>query len=358
MLGPVTALVLAAAPADFDARVMRFVHEDKLPPGIALYVADGKIAAVKAWGARADDEKLTPEADALFRIGSNTKTFTALAILALRDAGKLSLDDPLTKWIPEAKPRPAHEGDRAPNVRDLLQHRSGLPRAGSLLWRQITNKSISDEDVVSALSVKLEDAPGAMKTYSNLGYAALGMIVARASGMPYAEYVKQHVLAPLGITDAVWRAEDVPPAKRIHGHESRFFGGWKVDDDEWHLGTMDAAGGLYASANDMAQLALFELGQRDGPVKPETVRESQQAADPTLGKSGGMGWDLVVAGKSHIIYKNGGMNAWNSGLVIHPEKRVALVLLLAGKSEHVDEAALGILKDLVTSPGAPDAGAK
>jgi len=351
MFGPLVAIALSAAPADFDARVMRFVQEDKLPPGIALYVADGKVAAVKAWGARGDDETITPDADALFRIGSLTKRFTALAVLRLRDAGKLTLDDPVSKWLPEAKMQPAHDGDRAPTIRDLLRHRSGLPRMGSLLQRELQSLPIRETDVLSALSVKLDDTPGEKK-YSNLGYAALGIIVARASGMSYEAYLQKAVLAPLGITDAVWSAEAVSEAQRVHGHTSDFFGGWKVDDDEWRLGVEESAGGLYASANDLAQLALFELGQREGPVKPETVREMEQPFDPNFGKSGGLGWDLVVGGKSHVLYKNGGMNHWNSGFLIEPERHVALVVLLAGKSEHIDETTFQLMKELLTAPDA------
>jgi CubicO group peptidase (beta-lactamase class C family) len=146
-----------------------------------------------------------PTADTQYRVGSITKTFTAAAVMALVDEGKVGLDDPLGRHVAAA-------GERPLTVRRLLSHASGLQRepVGNV-WETF------DFPTVSELLAALDDAeqvvePGAWFHYSNLAYALLGEVVSQASGVPYERFVEERFLAPLGLGRTTWARTE--PAAR------------------------------------------------------------------------------------------------------------------------------------------------
>src|SRR5262249_3920672 len=137
--------------------------------------------------------------DTLFRIASITKTFTATAIMQLRDQGKLQLDDPVTKHLPSFAVRPREPGGQPITIRHLLTHVSGLPReADAPYW--MNDQFPTREDIAKALS-DLEQVFAAESRwkYSNLAVAVAGQIVSVVSGQPWDRYVTQHILDPLGM---------------------------------------------------------------------------------------------------------------------------------------------------------------
>ena len=211
--------------------------------------------------------------DTVFRVASITKVFSGIALLQLRDAGVLDLDDPITRWIPEAHTLPRI------TLRHLVTHTSGLPR-------NVPDGATTEEALLTKLaSTRPVAEPGSRTAYSNLGMALAGPIVRRAGGRPYREWMAARVLGPLGMTGAAWEAAQVPPEKLATGYlapkgraEPRRF---EPSQSEWRMGAAEAFGGLYASAEDMARFVAFELSAgADGPdaglplVRP-SLRESQ-----------------------------------------------------------------------------------
>src|SRR5690348_6850309 len=135
-----------------------------------------------------------------YHVASMTKSFTAMAILKLRDEGKLSLDDPIEKYIPEAKGMKTVTTD-APlvTIRHLLTHNAGFPEDNPWGDRQL-GRSDAYLDSLYATGISFSTTPGTGYEYSNLGFATLGLIIKKVSGKTYQDYITENILKPLGMT--------------------------------------------------------------------------------------------------------------------------------------------------------------
>jgi len=198
--------------------VMRAFMQRSRVPGIAYgIIVDGKLWHVAAHGLREVPTGARVDTSSVFRIASMTKSFTALAILQLRDAGRLSLDDPAEKYVPQLKGLryPTSDAPRI-TVRHLLTHSAGFPEDNPWGDQQL---AASDEDLSRMIreGIPFSNAPGIAYEYSNFGFAILGRIVVNVSGMPYARYVRDRVLRPLGMSSTTLEARDVPANRLAHG---------------------------------------------------------------------------------------------------------------------------------------------
>lgn len=195
---------------------------------VTRYRAVGTVAAVmrgddtllfKAYG-KADVEWDVPmPTDAMFEIGSITKQFTAVAILQLRDEGKLGLDDDLTRWLPDFDTR----GHRV-TLRHLLNHTSGIhDLTETPEFPALVSNRVWPRDSAYALITRqpFDFAPGTRQQYSNSGFWLLGLVIEKASGMSYEDFVEQRLFAPLGMTRSMVcnSFESVP--RRAHGYGLR-----------------------------------------------------------------------------------------------------------------------------------------
>ena len=181
-------------------------------PGLSIaIVSDQEMIWAKGYG-YADVDKRVPATPAtIYRMASHTKMFTAIAVMQLRDAGKLRLDDPVVKYLPWFKPQPASPDDPPVTIRHLLTHTSGLPReAAAPYWSDFNFPT--REEVIRGVAIQhAVYAPETKWKYSNLALAVAGEVVATVSGEPYADYVRRHILDPLGMTSS---SVDMPEAHR------------------------------------------------------------------------------------------------------------------------------------------------
>lgn len=256
-------------------------------PGLAFgVVVDGELALVKGFGVGevASGDAVTP--DTVFRIASMTKSFTALAILKLRDEGKLSLDDLVSKHIPELARLTYPTRDSAPlRVRHLLTHSAGFPEDNPWGDRHLDETEAEFTRWLKA-GLPFSTAPGTAYEYSNYGFALLGRIVSNVSGVPYGEYLEKNILAPLGMTASTLEPGDVPDALRARGYR-KTAGGYAEVPPLAH-GAFGAMGGLLTSSRDLAKYVAYQLAAfppRDdpeaGPVKRSSQREMQSAWRPS-----------------------------------------------------------------------------
>ena len=181
-----------------------------------------------------------------------TKSFTAMSILKLRDDGKLSLDDPAERYVPELKglKYPTTDSPRI-TIRHLLSHSSGFPEDNPWGDQQLAD---TEEQLSQMLrgGIPFSNAPGIAYEYSNLGFAILGRIVVNVSGMPYPDYVAANVLRPLGMTSTTLEPSAVPPQRLAHGYR------W--EDAQWKdepllaNGSFGSMGGMLTSVSDLEPL--------------------------------------------------------------------------------------------------------
>lgn len=340
----------AAFPAIEEAAAQELVRQ-KLP-GLAVgVIVDGELAWARGFGVVDLGTKVTPDADTVFRIGSITKSFTALAAMSLRDEGALGLDDPLTRHLPEAAGLVYPTRDAAPiTLRQLLTHTSGLPRKAPIDIRKVSTEA----DLMASLAgLALQQSPGTHYSYSNLGFGLLGVAVGRAARAPYRDVVTRRVLAPLGMTATVWTAADVPRARLATAYAP---GPGEARDvaSPWMLGATEGAGGLYSSVRDMARYVALQLAAypprstpEAGPIRRSTVREAHATGfasglTVTQASATGKGERLVDASAETygfgwiaeqtceldpIVWHNGGIDGFSSDLRFLPHEGVGVVVL-------------------------------
>ena len=251
-------------------------------PGLAFgVVIDGELAFGKGLGVRDVASAAPADLDTAFRIASMTKSFTALAILKLRDEGMLSLEDPVAKHVKELATLAYPTRDTAPiTIRQLLTHSEGFPEDNPWGDRQL---AIPDGTLSTWLQAGLpfSTPPGTAFEYSNYGFAILGQVVTRVSGQRYRDYVEQQILRPLGMTSTRWEPSAVPAGHLAKGYQWTD-GAWK-EEVPLADGSFGSMGGLITTGRDLARYVAFLLSAwpaRDdpdtGPVRRSSRREMQQ----------------------------------------------------------------------------------
>ncbi len=277
---------LAHGFADVDRLFSDFAKSVHAPGAAWGIVIDGELAHAGAFGVRDVAANAPVNADTVFRIASMTKSFTAMAILKLRDEGKLSLDDAAERYVPELKnlPYPTSDSPRI-TVRHLLTHSAGFPEDNPWGDQQLSE---SEEELTRMLraGIPFSTAPGTAYEYSNYGFAILGRIVSKVSGVAYDEYVTTAILKPLGMSSTTLHPSRVPADRRAIGYrweDER----WKEEPSLPH-GSFGAMGGMLTSIRDLSRYvgALMSAfpprsGPETGPIRRASLREMQQAWRPS-----------------------------------------------------------------------------
>ena len=339
---------LATAFPEIERLFQNFVDRQQRPGVILGVIIDGELVLVKSTGVRetATNAPVTP--DTVFRIASMTKSFTAMAILKLRDEGKLSLEDPVARYVPElAKLSYPTTDSQVLNIHHLLTHSEGFPEDNPWGDRQLAQSDKAMREWMRA-GIPFSTSPGTTFEYSNYGFAILGQIVAKASGKPYDVYVRDNILRPLGMTSSTFEMSEVPKDKIALGYRWEE-NAWKPEPILAH-GSFGAMGGLWTSTNDLARYVAFLMSAfppRDeadrGPIKRSSAREMQQMWRPSpasafrttvdaplqLGVSGygyglGIGQDCRF---THVVGHGGGLPGYGSLMRWLPEHGVGLIAM-------------------------------
>ncbi len=274
---PPSAQVATALPA-IDRIFADFQRESHAPGLVYGIVAGGRLVHLKTLGVQDLEAKRPVTAESLFRIASMSKAFTALAVLKLRDEGRLSLDALAETYVPELRgwKYPSADSPRI-RVRDLLNHTAGFVTDDPWGDRQ---QVISEAEFTAMLKagVPFTRTPGTAFEYSNFGYALLGRIVTNVSGVPYDRYIGREIHRPLGMGSTGYEVRDWPAERRAIGYR------WEneawAEEPTMRHGVFGAMGGVQTSALDYARWMGFLLsawppreGEDKGPVLRSTVRE-------------------------------------------------------------------------------------
>lgn len=273
---------LAAAFPEVERLFAAWVDRLHLPGAAMGIIIDGELAWVKTAGVIDVAAKTPVTPDSVFRIASMSKSFTALGILKLRDEGKLSLDDPVSKYVPELAGLTYPTSDSPVlTIRHLLTHSEGFPEDNPWGDRQLAQPQ-STMSAWMKQGIPFSTVPGTAYEYSNYGFAILGQVIERVSKQSYDKYLATSIFAPLQLKDTSFRLEDVPSARRARGYRWEE-NAWKEEPSLGH-GTFGAMGGLWTSTRDLARYVGYLMSAwppRDEPekgaVKRASLREQQQA---------------------------------------------------------------------------------
>ena len=283
---------LARAFPEIDKLFQDYAAGAHVPGAAWGIVIDGQLAHTGVTGYRDVPSKAPVTPDSVVRIASMTKSFTAMAIVKLRDEGKLSLDDPAEKYVPEMKALsyPTSDSPRI-TIRHLLSHAEGFPEDNPWGDQQLDK---TDEQMTAMIKagIPFSNAPGVAYEYSNFGFAILGRIVANVadpSGSPrtaaYTKYISDHVLKPLGMTSTTLEPSRVPADRLAHGYR------W--EDAQWKNepllanGSFGSMGGMLTTLSDLGRYVGAFLaawpprdGPETGPIRRSSLREMQQVSRP------------------------------------------------------------------------------
>ncbi|MBI2409064.1 MAG: beta-lactamase family protein [Gemmatimonadetes bacterium] len=339
------------APAPIDALVPRFdslmrrYMESAHIPGLAYgVVRNGTVEHIGVLGVQDVDVRRPVTATTLFRIASMSKAFTALAILKLRDDGKLSLDALAETYVPEMRgwKYPTTDSPRL-RVRDLLSHVGGFVTDDPWGDRQTV---LPEADFTRMLrdGVPFTRAPGIAHEYSNFGYALLGRIVTNVSGRPFKDYIEQNIMRPLGMTDTGYDITVSPADRRALGY--RWENGAFLREPDMVHGAFGSMGGVQTTPVDYAKWIAYLLagwpprdGAELGPVRRASVRELSQglnfpqrtrrpgSSTPVCWQAWTYGMGMRVAQDCDVgltMAHGGGYPGYGSFLLLLPEHGVGL----------------------------------
>jgi len=324
-----------ALTAELEQLVRREQRDKRLPSIAAAVTRAGEPVwetAVGAADVRAEREA-TP--DTQYRVGSITKTFTAAAIMQLRDAGKLDLEDRLDSYIEGA----AH----VPTLRRLLSHTSGLQReTQDDAWLRAQFAAVP-ELVETFDRAEQVLPPGARFHYSNLAFALLGIVVERVSGVPYREYVEQRLLRPLGLARTSFDPQE--PAATGYLVQPYVEAAW--EETPVQTGAWIAAGQLWGTVRDLCRWAAFLAEPDESVLRRETVAEMRtvQSIDDHTRWTGGYGLGLMLRRQGERIFAGhgGSMPGFIAGVYVSPSDKVAAAVLTNSSSAAVGDLVLALV---------------
>ena len=291
-----------------------------------------------AWSGSAGDPTTT---ETQYRIGSITKTMTAVLVMQCRDDGLLALDDEIGRFLPEC-------GYPSATVRALLAHVSGMQSEPvGRWWERSPGGSVADLLSANDGSVAVF-GPGEHYHYSNLGYALLGEVVARLRGASWADLVRDRVLEPLGLRRTTYQPEP-PYAEGLSVHH---LAGTLTVEPTHDTAAMAPAGQLWSNIEDLARFATFLAGGHPDVLAPETLAEMRQPVAPAIDY--GLGLRLVPYAGGLLVGHNGSMPGFQSTLFVDPRRGTGVVALTNGTTGFSGvELALALLGDRTPTPAEP-----
>ena len=325
-------------------RIDRFVEEQmdaRRVPGVALAIVRGSEVVHQRGFGSADGSGRPVTVDTPFVLGSVTKSFTALAVIQLVDAGKVSLESPISRYVPEL--RLADGAQQRITIRQLLNQTSGMPAlAGGRLLRSVGDGTL--EDAARELDgTKLSAPPGTRFEYANGNYVLLGLVIERASGESYGDYVERHIFEPLGMRNSFASPEAAKAAGLAVGH--RYWFGFAVAHGPTSPDAVRPAGYLMSSAADMARYLAMYLngGVLDGRRIVSRTALETMLAPASVGHLGpwadgqetryAMGWFVGGPWQESALLHPGRDPDSSAMIVLLPRQRLAVVTLMNASNE-------------------------
>ena len=307
-------------------------------PGLVIGIAhDQEVVWLKAYGHASLDPEVPMREDSIFRIASHSKLFTAIAVMRLRDAGALRLDDPVTDHLPWFDIENRHPEARPITVRHLLTHTAGLPRESvHPAWTdfefpepEAVRDTVSDQETTYATETKWK--------YSNLGFTLAGMVAEAAGGTPFAEFVTSDILRPLLMEST--SVGPVPPehaARLATGYGRRMPDGSREPYPFVDARAFDPATGVSSTVPDMLRFVQWQMRVRKRESKEvlaaNTLLEMQRVhwLQPTWESGWGLGFSVRHTEDRDLVGHGGSYPGYRTQTLLSPEEKVGVVVFTNG----------------------------
>ncbi len=299
----------------FDSFVRRIIEKYKIP-GVSIAVFNAN-EILYTFGDGKTIGKTAIDSDTVFYLGSTSKTLTALAILKLYEQGKIDLDVPYNRYVPEFTSPYAEQL----TIRHLLHHRSGLASRELLLGENSFKEELKsiNQKCVSTIP------PGERYIYFNGNYRLLGLLAEEVSGMEFEDYMRREILSPLELENIYAGLPSVKNSAQGHG---RFFGIPFCRNQVYRPGAL-TSGYFSASTGDLGRLLIniLQSYEGNGIFRHDTIAESWTVMD-NEDESYAMGWLKIRDGDSFFLVHGGALENFQSFLYLNPDKQFGFVLLI------------------------------
>lgn len=324
--------------ADFKSAVGFFERwitlkmSEQRQPGLSLgLLVDQELVYARGFG-YSDLAAQTPaRADTIYRIASNTKLFTSIAIMQLRDAGKLRLDDSVVELLDWFKIRQRFPDAKPLTVRHLLTHTSGLPRDDHTpMW---TDTAFPNREQIIAALPNRETAllPETRWKYSNLGFATLGEIVEKVSGQPYVEYIHQHIIDPLGMASTFVTLPESFRARLATGYTRIGLSAERQPEPFTESGGYTAAFNNASTVEDLAKFLRlqFRYDETSGVLRGSTLKEMHRPhwVNPDWNGGWGLGFGIYRDKDKTWVGHGGAVLGHFTLQRFNPDDKVGVIVL-------------------------------
>jgi len=325
---------------DVDEFVTNYIERNGLPGASIVVVKGGKFVYEKGYGHDSEGKPITEKS--LMRIGSASKSFTAFAVLQLVDEGKIQLDDPVIKYLPEIKLDDSRWEEVT--IRQALSHTSGIPNPTI-----VPPASTLKAGVERINDWKLQSNPGENYYYSNGNYWILALLVEKVSGIEFSQYLKQKVFSPLGMNDSL---TTVNTGDFVQGLPKGYVTAYGTAMPWTELEAMNmGAGSIISTASDMGKWLSMQTNEGKSETGEQLLTKEllEESYSPQLGiKKYGLGWELSSPNvKPARISHSGVETTYQTQQDIIPSSGYAVAVLLNSFTptiEHAYEISSGIIQ--------------
>ncbi len=335
--------------SEVDSAFSAFQIKNYLPSVSYAIIKDGKIIHENYKGKINYKSNKIADNQSVYRIASMSKSFASVAILQLRDAGKLKLDNPVSMYIPELKGQKYSKDSPEITVRHLLTHAAGFPEDNPWGDRQL---GISEAKMLAMFKrgLSFSNEPGVAYEYSNMGFAMLGYIIKKVSGQSYQSYIINKIWKPLGMNNTFWEYDKVNDNKLVKGY--RWLNNQQIEQPMEHDGAYGIMGGMLTTIEDFSKyVAMHQSAYEANSIYPKilkrsSIKEMHQPWNfnilntkmksisgqpcPTVSAYGyGLRWDKDCDEKTGIGH-SGGLPGFGSNWKILPEYGIGIVTFANG----------------------------
>jgi CubicO group peptidase (beta-lactamase class C family) len=344
--------------AGFDS-VREFIKQqltERRLPSIAVAVArDGQIIWEEAFGWADTDKRVPATPNTMYSLASISKPITATGLMILKERGRIELDRPINEYLGEAKIAVRVGNPSEATVRRVANHTAGLPLHYQFFYEDESYRAPSRDETIRRYGNSVT-APGERFQYSNLGYGILDHVITRVSGRSYADFMREEVFLPLGLTHM---SVNIGP-----GLEKNQAVRYSGDGTPIPFYDFDHPGGsaVYASAHDLVRFGMFHLkahlSDQKAILKDETIDEMQKATSEMGPNAGyGIGWITNEnPGGRRRVEHSGGMGGVSTLLRLYPAEKIAIVALGNASSnlpgQVMDRIVAVLFPEAARNPGA------
>lgn len=322
------------------------VDRAKKSVGIVVGLVDDKGTRIICYGKPSRESAQIVDGDSVFEIGSVTKVFTAILLADMVERGEVSLNDPISKYLPKSVKTPTRDGKEI-TLRDLSSQISGLPRMPSNFAPKDNQNPYADysvEQMYAFLSgYTLTRDIGVKYEYSNYGVGLLGHILALRAGTDYETLVRTRITQPLRMDNTRIKLTPDMQARLAHGH-----GPTLKPVTNWDLPTFAGAGALRSTANDMLKFIAANLGLNQSSLSAAMQKTHQSQHDTDIPDLEiGLGWHILKKFDTEIVWHNGGTGGYHSFIGFDKKKRKGVVVL-SNSTNDIDDIGRHVLESQYT----------